>query len=293
MILECIALKHLKLILCYLAIGAALVQSCPAEDATLGNATRVADSLHIGGSPLFIQTGTDPAFEALMARDKLEKEKSSKIGVTGSAVHVKLPLVETFTEAKRPIPEAINLHTLLNSSIPRHDFGQWSRWYQEDGHTQVFRLFKGEMNLHNDRPLSARVETFSHTHWTESEGTWHEWSGVITGIRPAGSIFQVKDSIDGPAVMILMSADGTVTLNRRRGKDEVIATNMNGKPFLLCVRDNGLNYEVFFNGKMAGDGVYKRPKGKTSFRWGMYVGEHELKYDAMLFVSGAAVDGKN
>lgn len=255
-------------------------------------ALRAVDTATAPPKPLFTQMGSNPTFEALVAEGKLPKEKNSRAGVTGSKVQVNTELVEAAPEAKRPIIQSIKLHTLLNSAIPRKDFSQWSRWYQEDGNTQIFRLFKGEMNRHNDRPLSARSETFTTTNWKEADGQWHEWSGVITAIKPCGSILQVKSNIEGPAVMILMSENGTVTLNRRRGKDETIAQDMIGKPFLLRVRDNGRDYEVFFNDKKAGDGSYNRPKGITSFRWGMYVGEHPVNYDAMLFVSGATVDGK-
>lgn len=255
-------------------------------------ALRAADTITAPPKPLFTQDGTDPTFEALLAEGKLPKEKTSTAGVTGSKVLVNKELVEVTPEAKRPIIQSIKLHTLLNSAIPRKDFPKWSRWYQEDGNTQIFRLFKGEMNRHNDRPLSARSETFTNQHWTEMDGQWHEWSGVITAIKPCGSILQVKSNLEGPAVMILMSENGTVKLNRRRGKDEIIAQDMIGKPFLLRVRDNGRDYEVFFNDKKVGDGSYARPKGTTTFRWGMYVGEHPVNYDAMLFVSGATVDEK-
>jgi hypothetical protein len=58
------------------------------------------------------------------------------------------------------------------------------------------------------------------------------------------------------------------------------------------VRDNGENYEVFLDGTKMGEGSYKRPKGTTAFRWGMYLGKSEVHQDAMIFVSGATIDGK-
>jgi hypothetical protein len=272
----------------YLFISAILTLIVSASIATL----RAADTTTAPQKTLFTQIGTDATFEALLAEGKLPAGTNTTTGVTGSKVLVNKELVEVIAEAKRPIIQSIKLHTLLHSALPRKDFPKWSRWYQEDGNTQIFRLFKGEMNRRNDRPLSARAETFSNANWKEADGQWHEWSGVITAIKPCGSILQVKSNIEGPAVMILMSENGTVTLNRRRGKDEIIAKDMIGKPFLLRVRDNGRDYEVFFNDKKAGDGSYDRPRGVTSFRWGMYVGEHPVNYDAMLFVSGATVDGK-
>lgn len=196
-------------------------------------------------------------------------------------------------DARRPIAQKIKLHTLFDSTIPRKDFPKWSRWYQEDGHTQIFRLFEDEVNMHSKRELAARVEAFSNVKWDEAEGAWNEWSGVITAINPVGLNLQVKNQKNAWAVAISVKKSGDVKLNRRRGEDEIIAQNMIGKPFLPRVRDNGLNYEVFFNDNKVGEGSFKRPEGKTCFRWGMYVGDNEVKQDAMIFFSGVTVDGKS
>lgn len=216
--------------------------------------------------------------------------RNSTSGVTGSRIQVDRVLVEAMPEAKRPIPEAISLHTLLNSSIPRKDFLKWTRWYQEDGNTQIFRLFKGETNRRNARPLAARVEAFSSVNWTAAEARWHEWSGVVTAINPVGMNLQVKNSVNDWAVAIVVGQDGRVKLDRRRGTDDYIAENMIGKPFLLKVRDNGREYEVLLNGKTVGTGSFSRPKGTTCFRWGMYVGEHLVDHDAIIFFSGVKLD---
>ncbi|MCF7673798.1 MAG: hypothetical protein K9N23_04790 [Akkermansiaceae bacterium] len=64
-----------------------------------------------------------------------------------------------------------------------------------------------------------------------------------------------------------MNSNGDVKLNRRRGKDKVIATNMLGKPFHIRVRDNGQDYEVYLEGQKVGEGSYARPEGVTGFRW--------------------------
>ncbi len=240
---------------------------------------------------LFTQNGTDPTFQQLLKSGKLSKGHISKAGVTGSKIDVKNNLVEITPEARRPIAHEISLHTLGNSAIHRADFGKWSRWYQENGNTQVFRLFEGEENTHNSRKLAARVEAFSKTEW--KHGAWHEWSGTYTIIKPHGAaIFQAKNDENDWSFQLDMTSKGDVKLNNRRSKDLTIATNMVGKPFNIRARDNGLDYEVFLNGKLVGKGSYARPKGTTRFRWGMYLGSHELKSDAMIFVSGATVDGK-
>lgn len=240
---------------------------------------------------LFIQKGSDPTFAALMESKKLPKGSNSTIGVTGSIIDVDNKLVEQTPEAKRAIEKDIKIHTLGNSSIPRSKFKKWSRWYQEDGITQVFRLFKGEVNVRNERENAARIESFSMVNW--QRGTWHEWSGTYTIIKPHGAaIFQVKNNKNDWGVMLNMDSNGDITLNHRRGKDVVIAEDMVGKSFYIRVRDNGHDYEVYLNGKKAGQGSYARPEGKTSFRWGIYLGKNTVKSDAMIFVSGATVDGK-
>lgn len=238
---------------------------------------------------LFTVRGTDPSFEELVSGGKLEQGKNSKTGVSGSTVEVRNNLVELTPEAKRPIANHIKIHTLGNSAIPRADFKKWSRWYQEHGSTQVFRLFRGETNVRNTRENAARIEAFSGVNW--KLGAWHEWSGTFTVIQPIGtSIFQVKNNINDWAIMLNINENGDLLMNHRRAKDKVIATGIVGKPFHIRVRDNGLNYEVYLNGVKQGEGEYPRPTGTTAFRWGMYLGNHPVKSDAMIFVSGATVD---
>jgi len=236
---------------------------------------------------LYSQTGTDPSFQSLLDSGKIPVGKNSSQGVKGSAVDVNNAMVEWGTSGKRPIPENIGIHTLCNSVIPRKDFPKWSRWYQEDGNTQIFRLFKGEHNVRNLRANAARVESFSLRGW--GKGEWHEWEGTYTIVKPHGcAIFQAKNNINDWGVMINLNDNGDITLNhRRQQKDKIIARNMIGKRFSLKVRDNGNDYEVYLNGQKVGAGSYARPEGHTNFRWGMYVGGKTLvKHDAMIFVSG-------
>ncbi len=239
-------------------------------------------------TPLYTQIGTDPTWAEVLASGNLPIGVDSTTGVTGSTINVNNLFVETTAYSKRPIASAIRIHTVGNSFISRSDFSKWSRWYQEDGNTQVFRLFTGETNVRNDRPLAARIEAFSATKW--QTGAWHEWSGTYRIIKPHGAcIFQVKNDVNDWAVQLNMNANGDITLNRRVGTDEVIATGMTGKAFDIRVRDDGLNYEVYLNGTLAGTGSYSRPSGYTTFRWGMYMGASTVNNDAMIFVSGATV----
>lgn len=241
---------------------------------------------------LFTQRGEDPSFAEVMKSGKLPRGENSRNGVAGSKIRVNRKVVEHSREARRPIPERIRIHTLGNSMIPRRDFAKWSRWYQEDGNTQVFRLFQGETNVRNERELAARVEAFSELKW--KRGGWHEWSGTYTIVKPHGAaIFQAKNGgKPNWAVQLTMNRNGDVSFSPRRKPSVVIARNMTGKPFHIRVRDNGHDFEVFLDGKPVGKGSWPRPEGETSFRWGMYLGGNEVKSDAMLFVSGVTIDGK-
>ncbi|QTN33501.1 hypothetical protein HZ994_14665 [Akkermansiaceae bacterium] len=237
----------------------------------------------------YTQRGTDKTFAEIMESGDLETGSNTTGGLTGSRISVNEALLSDGPNARRKIPQEINIHTLANSSIQRRDFPKWTRWYQEDGNTQVFRLFKGETNVRNARELAARVEAFSKLNWTE--GKWHEWVGTYTIIKPHGAaIFQAKNNVNDWSVQLNMSDDGDIKLNHRRGEDKTIARNMTGKPFHIRVRDNGRDYEVFLNGREVGKGSYARPEGQSSFRWGMYLGGSPLRHDAMILVTGAEID---
>lgn len=240
------------------------------------------------GQPLYTQEGTDPTFAEIMSGGRLPQGSNSTGGVTGSIIHVNKRLVEVGSNASQHISEYISLHTLANSAIRRKDFPKWTRWYQEDGNTQIFRLFKGETNVHNSRPLSARVETYSKLTWPQ--GAWHEWSGAYTIIKPeAACLFQVFSDKFVWAVHLDMDGEGNVIFDPRRDPKhkKIIAANMTGKPFFIRVRDNGWDYEVYLNNQKVGFGSFPRPGAKTGFRWGLYKGEHPVLHDAMVFVTGA------
>lgn len=237
----------------------------------------------------YTQTGTDKSFEEIMEAGELPKGKDSTKGVKGSLVKLNHELLQDGPNARRKIPKKIFLHTLGHSIIWPGYFKNWSRWYQEDGNTQIFRLFEGETNVRNSRPFAARIEAFSEVEW--EKGRWHEWVGTYTILKPhLGIIFQARNNVNDWSVQLNMNDGGDVILNRREGEDESIANDMVGKPFHIRVRDNGLEYEVFLNGKMVGDGSFARPTGKTNFRWGLYRGDRPMTHDAMILVTGAAID---
>jgi len=248
-----------------------------------GQAKLRADDFRRG--EVFRQQGTDPTFNDLKQRRAFPIGEQSTAGVLGSAIDVNNDLVERGLPADRTIPQDIIIHTLCHSHIRREDFGKWTRWYQEDGNTQVFRLFKDEHNVRNDRPGAARIEAYSDLRWRKGE--WHAWEGRYTIVKPHRCmIFQAKNDDNDWSVSIDLNDNGDITLNHRldEREDITLARNMTGRPFTLGVRDNGHNYEVYFNGRKVGEGEFNRPTGYNRFRWGMYDGT--MRHDAMILVSG-------
>ena len=236
----------------------------------------------------YTQEGTDPTWAYILENEMIPLLRNSTEGVTGSRIRVNRELVEQGPYAHLPIERNIRIHTLGNSFIRREHFDRWSRWYQEDGNTQVFRLFKGETNVRNRRANAARIEAFSAHGWKHGDG-WQEWVGTVTLVKPTGSIFQVK--APGPVDWgVMISSGGTdgVTIQRRRGERTRVAT---GRQFHLRVRDNGHDYEVYINGRLEATGAWDRQGLRSSFRWGMYVGGRRVpEADHMILFTGATVN---
>ena len=247
-------------------------------------------SLAADVTTLYTQTGTDATWQQLLDSNAIPIGTTSTAGVTGSLINVNNSLVEVGPNKGNAIISNLRLHTLGNTSVTRSSFSKWSRWYQEDGTTQVFRLFKDETNVQSTRPNAARIESFNpDIDWAAGDG-WFKWQGTYTIIKPLGcAVFQAKNSDNDWSVMITTNGNGEVTLNHRTGTDEVLATNMVGQPFDITVYDNGTNYIVYMNDVYRGYGSFSRPTGLSTFRWGMYVGDSVPARDAMLFVTGAKI----
>lgn len=239
--------------------------------------------------PLYTKQNSDPTWSSILAEKQIPIGTNSYTGITGSIIDVNNEGVEKGPHALRPIEREINIHTLGNSLIPRRDFHKWSRWYQEDGNTQVFRLFDGEHNVRNARANAARIEAFSKKRW--NRGTWHEWIGTYTIVKAQGcAIFQVKNNGEDWSIQLVMTAEGDVVFQPRRATPETVLKNMEGKSFDVRIRDNGHTSECYINGEFVGRHDWERPSGRSTFRWGMYVGGKKLSKDALLFVTGATVD---
>lgn len=256
----------------------------------------------------FTQEGEDPTFAEVLKSGTIKPgERFSKGPVKGSKISVNHALLEKQTGKVGTIPDQIGLHTQVSGGINRKDFGNWTRWYQEDGTTQIFRLFKGEQNIRSgigELGSQGRVEVYT-KNFAVPEGQWSEWEGVYTIIKPVGAnIFQLFH--EGGQLWpfhIRMNGEGDIYYAPRRPlpntpKTITLAKNMVGKSLRIRVRANGTDYEVFCKdptdekpwGKPVATGSYKPAVDrKISFRWGMYSGSkkgHSISNDALLFVSG-------
>ncbi len=265
--------------------------------------------------PLFIREGTDPSFATLMENGTLKPgERFAEISVLGSRIDVNNKLLEKQVGKSGEISKDIGLHTQNSGGIPRKEFANWTRWYQEDGNTQVFRLYKDEQNIRSgtgDKASPGRVETYSKSLTVES-GTWKEWEATYTIIDPVGAnIFQLfhngKDSKGKDllwAFHIRTNDEGDIYFSRRRSipgmEDQItLGEKMTGKSLSIKVRANGHEYEVYQKPpldeawKLVTKGSYhKAEDNKVSFRWGMYCGSKagmSIKKDAMIFVTGATI----
>ncbi|MES2981184.1 MAG: hypothetical protein V4727_02630 [Verrucomicrobiota bacterium] len=269
----------------------------------------------IAQEPLFTRDGTDPTFAALIENGTLKPgERFAKLTVHGSRIDVNNDLLEKQVGKAEAILKDIGLHTQNSGGIPRKDFVNWTRWYQEDGNTQIFRLFKDEQNIRSgtgDKASPGRVETYSKS-LTVAPGAWKEWEATYTIIDPVGAnIFQLfhngKDAKGKDllwAFHIRMSDEGDIYFSRRRpipGMEDriTLAEKMTGKSLSVKIRSNGHEYEVYQKPpldeawKLVTKGSYPKAEDNIiSFRWGMYCGSKpsmSIKKDAMMFVTGATI----
>lgn len=241
--------------------------------------------------------GTNPPFTEI--RDSITN------GFAGTTIDVNNEFVEGGLFDSYGIQSDLKIHTLASSVVGENAHDNWTRWYQTDGATQVFRLFPGEENVRNSRPLAARIEAFdANTGWNVADGEWNEWVARYTIVKPINAaIFQAKDRDDEAwSVHLNMTESGNVYVQHRRPlpgqeKRELLVENAIGQPFDVRIRDNGLDYEVYLDDQITPftTGQYVRnadpgDNSDTRFRWGIYVGAKEVESEALVFVSHATVN---
>lgn len=264
----------------------------------------------LASEPFYTCEGTDPSFATLLENGGIKPgEKFFEGPVLGSRIRVNHELLEKQLGKIGPIPEDIGLHTeVCGDNIRRKDFGKWTRWYQEDGNVQVFRLFKGEQNVRGGTGKDGspgRIEAFSKS-LAVAPGTWREWEGTYTIIKPVGAcIFQLMHEGSLWPCHIDMTAEGEIHFLRRRPvpgmeREISLAKDMVGKSLSVRVRANGEDYEVYQKApldnapwKLVTKGSFTKAKdNKIQFRWGMYAGSkkgHTVPNDALLFVTGVKI----
>jgi hypothetical protein len=260
--------------------------------------------------------GKDPSFAELLERGTIKPgERFFKGKVPGSRVRVNHGLLGKQIGEPGPIPRAIGIHTQASGGIKREDFANWTRWYQEDGDVQVFRLFQGEQNVRGGAGKlgsQGRVEAYTRN-LDAGPDNWREWEGTYTIIKPVGAnIFQLfhngKDQKGQPILWpfhIRMTSGGDIYFHRRRAVAGietriVLATHMTGKSLGVKVRANGKDYEVYRKDppdpgpwKLVTKGSHTPATDDgVQFRWGMYVGSKKgqsVPGDAMILVTGVKV----
>ncbi len=260
--------------------------------------------------PLFTQEGTDPSFAELLEKGVIKPGVSfSKGPVLGSRIRVNHALLEKQVGKIGPIPKDIGLHTeVCGDNIHRKDFSKWTRWYQEDGNVQIFRLFKGEQNIRGgtgEKGSPGRVEAHA-TAITLAPGAWAEWEGTYTIVKPLGGcVFQLFHEGSLWPMHIDMTGAGEIHFLRRRAEPGTertisIAANMVGKSVSVKVRANGTDFEVYKKTpldeggwKLVTKGTGPKAEGnKIQFRWGIYSGSKKgaaIPNDGILFVTGVKI----
>ncbi len=277
---------------------------CSLAAVSLGASPVVSSELYKQGP------GTDATFQELIDRGVVVKGSNDGKAITGTKIDVNNKLLESNLKDVKGTVRPDRIHTHVSSKIPSKNFGQWSRWYQEDGNTQVFRLFKGEQSVRSLNNIKAgRIEAVKSFNLPESGG-WVEWQGTYTIAKPGnGCIFQIlvdKDPVTGRGglwpVHIDQTPEGDINMIRRRPKGDEkktvpVAKDAVGKNVTVKVRYDGKGYEVSrrIEGKdkdfvFVGKGTYEpAPNRKVGFRWGIYQGSKpgsSIKQDCILFVTG-------
>ncbi|WP_254097253.1 Ig-like domain-containing protein [Aquimarina sp. Aq107] len=248
----------------------------------------------INAQELYQQNGSDRSWSYIIDNGLIPIGVNSIAGLTGSTINVNNNLVEGGVYAGRDIEQDIDIHSPGNSEIQRSDFHKWTRWYQEDGNTQIFRLFIDEYNVRNDRPGAPRIEAESDFEYNYDQDVWYEWSGRYTIIKAQDvNIFQIFADPEGDrgstgVMMLGLRENGNMYWNKRSEDGtptRTFAENMEGKSIDVMVRDDGHDYEVWINGELFETNETMRRVSNSHFRWGMYNHHGPMEDDAMIFVS--------
>lgn len=258
--------------------------------------------------------GTNLSFRALVEQGMVVVGEKKGKPLQGTKIDVNNHLIESNMDRVRGTVRPGSIHTHVRSGISAKSFDQWSRWYQEDGNTQIFRLFKGEQSVRSLKNIKAgRIEAVKSVP-TPKPGRWVEWQGTYTIIKPGhGCIFQIMVGKNPKTdqgglwpVHLGQTPEGSLFMNRRRPKGDekknvLIAEDVIGKNVTVKVRFDGkTTYEVYrkIHGQdddfvFVGKGTYHlNYADKVGFRWGIYQGSKSgssIREDCILFVTGVEI----
>ena len=310
----CLALKTLCGV-SRCSVPVLLLAICPAISAKEDVAEGSPEGLYTQGE------GKDLSFQELIDQGVIVKGSNDGRPVAGTKINVNNEMIEGNIKGFGGTVWPDSIHTHVKSGIRRKSVGEWSRWYQEDGNTQVFRLFKGEQSVRSLTNMKAgRIEAVKSFDLPD-EGGWVEWQATYTIAKPgSGCIFQLFPGSDPDAgkdvlwaVHIDQTPEGDINMLRRRAKGDEersvpLAKGAIGKNVTVKVRYDGEAYEVsrriegqdsdfVFVGKGSYVPAFKR---KVIFRWGIYQGSKpgsSIAQDCILFVTGVKLsrsgeDGK-
>ena len=237
--------------------------------------------------------------------------------ISGSRIDVINQKVQNLdsTTADNPILWHLKFDTPVDADVP-HDFngdgspnsslwtiGDYSRWFQQDDNTAVFRMFAGDYGR-----IEASSERKSEWKWTGGPSASYrkfEATYLLVDTFDSSAIFQLKCSgTGGPAwaLHIRMRESGQVIArpwaNRNDSNyDIVLAEDAINQPLKLEIYDNGYHTVVYVNDEItpAVDFTLDRFNDNGSrkinyFRWGMYKGgSSPFSNGGMVFVTGAKI----
>jgi autotransporter-associated beta strand protein len=220
--------------------------------------------------------------------------------VYGSLINVNNAAVEVGLYGNRPI-SVPNQRIQVSCNTSTSSFGNFTRWFQTDGNTQILRVFVNDQNTATARTgVSEHNEAYMGGGWNYTDNVTYEWTGhyTLAHILQGFATFQLKNSVNDWAFQLELHSDGSLAVNNRYGAYTVV-TNSDGSTanftdsgFDVRVLDDGLNYKVWINGVLYSSGSFSRPTGTTTFRWGMYFGANCLNPPSdynLLLVSGAQI----
>jgi hypothetical protein len=100
--------------------------------------------------------GKDATFQELIDQGVIVRGSKEGKPIQGTKINVNNTLLESNLKDLNGTVRPDRIHTHVNSNISKKEFDQWSRWYQEDGNTQVFRLFQRSPAPPAPHPFSTR-----------------------------------------------------------------------------------------------------------------------------------------